>query len=86
MSGKGSRQRPTDKAAFDANFDRIFGKTYKIQDIETGEILNWTIDEILNEINRDRSHDWSDYNQSDWKQGWLEWVDGDVYQLLEENV
>jgi len=86
MSGKGSKQRPTNKAAFDANFDRIFGKTYKIQDIETGEILNWTIDEILNEINRDRSHDWSDYNQSDWKQGWLEWVDGNVYQLLEENA
>jgi uncharacterized protein with von Willebrand factor type A (vWA) domain len=86
MAGKGSRQRPTDRATFDANFDRIFGKTYKIQDIETGEILNWTIDEILNEINRERSHDWSDYNQSDWKQGWLEWVDGDVYQLLEEST
>ena len=26
MSGKGSKQRPTDKAAFDANFDKIFGK------------------------------------------------------------
>lgn len=24
--GKGSRQRPVDKAVFDANFDRIFGK------------------------------------------------------------
>lgn len=24
--GKGSRQRPTNKSAFDANFDRIFGK------------------------------------------------------------
>ena len=29
MSGKGSRQRPTDKAAFDKNFDAIFGKTKK---------------------------------------------------------
>ena len=86
MSGKGSKQRPTNKAAFDANFDRIFGKKYKIQDIETGEILNWTIDEILNEINRDRSQHWADYNESDWKEGWLEWCEGDVYELLEENA
>jgi len=26
MSGKGSKQRPTDKAKFDENFERIFGK------------------------------------------------------------
>ena len=26
MSGKGSRQRPTNKPTFDENFDRIFGK------------------------------------------------------------
>lgn len=25
MSGKGSKQRPTDKVKFDAEFDRIFG-------------------------------------------------------------
>jgi hypothetical protein len=29
MTGKGSKQRPTDKAAFDKNFDRIFGKGKK---------------------------------------------------------
>lgn len=26
MNGKGSRQRPTNKATFDDNFDRIFGR------------------------------------------------------------
>jgi hypothetical protein len=26
MSGKGSKQRPTDKSKFDINYDRIFGK------------------------------------------------------------
>ena len=26
MNGKGSKQRPTDKAKFDDNFDKIFGK------------------------------------------------------------
>ena len=26
MAGKGSKQRPTDKKKFEANFDRIFGE------------------------------------------------------------
>lgn len=29
MNGKGDKQRPTNKAAFDANFDNIFGKKDK---------------------------------------------------------
>jgi uncharacterized protein with von Willebrand factor type A (vWA) domain len=32
MSGKGSKQRPTNKATFDANFDAIFGKDKKPQE------------------------------------------------------
>ena len=32
MSGKGSRQRPTDKQKFDEGWDRIFGKTKKPAD------------------------------------------------------
>ena len=29
MTGKGSKQRPTNKAKFDDNFDKIFGKGSK---------------------------------------------------------
>jgi hypothetical protein len=29
MSGKGDKQRPTDKEAFDRNFDTIFGRQCK---------------------------------------------------------
>lgn len=29
MSGKGSKQRPTDKKKFDENYERIFGKKKK---------------------------------------------------------
>jgi hypothetical protein len=38
MSGKGSKQRPTDKKKFDDNYDRIFGNKKK--------------DEFLDEIRR----------------------------------
>lgn len=30
MNGKGSKQRPTDKAKFDSNYDAIFNKITKI--------------------------------------------------------
>lgn len=33
MSGKGSRQRPTDKEAFNQNFDRIFGVKLKDESV-----------------------------------------------------
>lgn len=31
--------------------------------------------DILNEINRDRSEDWTDYDQHDFKEGLEEWTD-----------
>tara|TARA_R100000951_G_C2582360_1_gene162349 strand:+ start:127 stop:411 length:285 start_codon:yes stop_codon:yes gene_type:complete len=36
--GKGSKQRPTDKAAFDDNFDRIFGRGRRD---EEDRVLHW---------------------------------------------
>ena len=55
----------------------------KIKDLVTGEILNWSIAQVLSEINRDRSHGWTDYDESDWFEGWSEWVDGEYYKLHE---
>tara|TARA_R100000935_G_scaffold50459_1_gene76359 strand:- start:39 stop:461 length:423 start_codon:yes stop_codon:yes gene_type:complete len=54
----------------------------KVKDCETGEILTWTLTQVLGEINRDRSEDWTDYNASDWCEGWYEWVDGNGYFKL----
>lgn len=38
-------------------------------DPESGALVVWTLDEILEEINRDRSEEWTDYDESDWKEG-----------------
>ena len=43
----------------------------------------WTLEQVLNEINRDRSEGWTDYNESDWEDGWNEWVEGEFYSLVE---
>jgi hypothetical protein len=51
----------------------------KIKNIETGEILDWPIEAVLEEINIDRSPQWIDYNESDWEEGWDEFVDGVFY-------
>ena len=59
-------------------------ENYKIKDVETGKIFTWSLAKILHEINRDRSEDWTDYNVSDWREGWDHWIEGDGYLMLEE--
>ena len=36
--------------------------------------VEWTVAEILEEINRDHSGDWTDYDESDWREGLRECV------------
>jgi hypothetical protein len=55
---------------------------YNVKDLSTGKIHSWTIDQILAEINRDHSSEWTDYDKTDWREGWNEWCEGDVYSLL----
>ncbi len=40
--------------------------TYDYQDLS---IVEWTVDQILEEINRDRSDEWTNYDKTDWKEG-----------------
>ena len=54
--------------------------THTLLHIPTGEIVQMTVPEIVEEINRDRSEDWTSYNEGDWAEaiddGWTEyyWV------------
>ena len=50
-------------------------RTWLVRDIASGEALTWTLTDILQEINRDRSDDWTPYDASDWREGWDQWVD-----------
>lgn len=56
----------------------------RVLNLETRAVENWSIEEVLKEINRDRSEMWQDYDSSDWREGWLEFVEGDFYSLVEE--
>lgn len=60
--------------------------THKILYIEENEIHEWTIEEILEQINYSRSNEWTDYDESDWEEGWNEWVAHEgYYKLITKN-
>ena len=44
-------------------------QTFEVFHFETGVIEVWTLAMILQEINRDRSQDWTPYNETDWIEG-----------------
>ena len=46
----------------------------------TGQEIDMTLEELLEEINRDRNEDWLPFNQDDW----LEGLDFTEYELLIE--
>lgn len=58
---------------------------FKVLNLETKEIQFWSIKAILEEINRDRSSKWTDYTEEDWVDGWMNWVEGEFYSILDKN-
>lgn len=44
-----------------------------------GKEVVWSLREILDEINRDHSGEWTDYDETDWKEGLREWT---WYELI----
>lgn len=63
---------------------RFLDLTHKILHVEDNKIVEWTIEAMLEEINRDRSSEWTDYDENDYFEGWKEWVeDADFYKLLD---
>ena len=58
-------------------------KTFLVQDMGTSESYLWSLPQILEEINKDRSSEWTDYDESDYVEGWCEWVEGEYFSCEE---
>ena len=58
-------------------------ENYFILNLGTGEKKYWSLYEILCEINRDHSDEYTPYDLNDWREGWHEWCEGQFYQLLD---
>ncbi len=66
------------------------GKTITIMQISTGILSDWTIQEILNEINQTGSYcfrldDWKDYTVKNWKEGWQKWCEGNIWKIVKRD-
>lgn len=60
---------------------------YEVVSIETGKRDSWTVAEILDEINWGHSEDYSAFDETDWKEGWMAECEGmylTIPQLLSE--
>ena len=55
-------------------------KVYKIRDVEDGSVYMMTLSMILEELNRDRSDEWTDYDETDWLEGLAEFT---TYEVME---
>tara|TARA_R100001594_G_scaffold144053_1_gene192718 strand:+ start:472 stop:657 length:186 start_codon:yes stop_codon:yes gene_type:complete len=60
-------------------------KTIMVLDIEKGTVSGWTLTEILDEINRDHSDEYIPYDESNWREGWEVWCEGEGYLKLVSN-
>ena len=52
-------------------------KMYKIRNTDPddyGSVYDMTLPMILEEINRDRSSEWQDYDETDWREGLTEFT------------
>ena len=56
-------------------------KQYKIRDVEDGSIWLVTLPMILEELNRDRSEEWTNYDETDWREGLAEFT---TYEVMED--
>lgn len=54
---------------------------YKVKCLETGTSYGFTVNDILDEINRDRSDGFTPYTLNDWREGWSEWCEGYTYAM-----
>jgi hypothetical protein len=55
-----------------------------VRNLDTGEIEDWTIGQLLHRINEDNATDGFNYNENDWEEGFKETLEGEFYSLFDE--
>lgn len=59
--------------------------THNIYNVETKKVETWTIAQMLDEINRDHSDEFRTYDQTDYINGWKEWVENSGFYKLADS-
>ena len=55
---------------------------FTVKDLETNRLFTVDLQWVLNEINTDHSDAWLSYDESNWEEGWSEWVEGMTYEMI----
>lgn len=55
---------------------------YLVLDLSDNTQHLWSVEQMVAEVNRDRSEGWEDYTISDWKNGWFEFVEGISHKCM----
>lgn len=53
---------------------------------EAWKMETWSINQVLSEINRDHSSEFEDYDETDWRDGWREWVDPEIHIMISPHL
>ena len=56
---------------------------FTVLDKHSDEVLTWYIEDVLYEINKDRSEKWVDYTKDDWFEGWSAFCEDDIFTMLQ---
>jgi len=54
---------------------KLRSERFIVRNRETGKLHRWNVGTALRNINRDRSQDWSPYNEFDWVEGLNEFTE-----------
>ena len=54
----------------------------KLKDTEFDELVTMTLQEVIDDINRDRSDSWTDYDESDWVEGLSEFTYYEIEEII----
>jgi hypothetical protein len=64
----------------------VAAQPFIVKDLSTGKKHEWSLAQVLHEINRDTSEGWDLYNTSDWAEGWECWAEGDCFTMLQRGT
>ena len=59
----------------DKTFKIMYKPEYREQYSDGHQVFTWNVKQILEEINRDRSEEWTDYDETDWQEGLEEFTE-----------
>jgi hypothetical protein len=53
-----------------------------LKEVSTGQVQEWTVNQMLDFINADRNPEWIPYTKDDWENGWTHFGAPDEFEII----